>query len=229
MFVDRYYIFLVIPAFIFSLITQFRVKSTFEKYRGVYNSRFMSGAQVSRMLLDRYGLYDVEVEPVAGELTDHYDPRTKTVRLSENVYYSTSLAALGVAAHETGHAIQHSVGYVPLALRSGLVPVANIGSAVGPYLAIFGLMLNIQPLIQLGIILFTGAVAFYLITLPVEFNASSRAIHMLKAECALNYTEIQPARKVLNAAAMTYVASAAVAMANLLRFVFLTGSRNEEG
>jgi len=225
---DMYYIILVLPAFIFSLFAQFKVTSTFRKYSDMSNSRYMTGAQASRMILDRHGLYDVGVEPVPGELTDHYDPRTKTVRLSESVYYSTSLAALGVAAHETGHAVQHASGYMPLALRSSLVPVANIGSSVGPYLAMFGLMLNMPYLLQLGIILFIGAVAFYLITLPVEFNASKRAIQMLKGEYVLNYAEIQPVKKVLGAAAMTYVASATVAMANLLRLVLLAGSRDEE-
>jgi len=225
---DIYYLILVLPAFLYSLFAQFKVTSTFRKYSDMPNSRYMTGAQASRMILDRNGLYDIGVEPVPGELTDHYDPRTKTVRLSESVYYSTSLAALGVAAHETGHAVQHASGYMPLALRSSLVPVANIGSAVGPYLAMFGLMLNMPYLLQLGIILFTGAVAFYLITLPVEFNASKRAIQMLKGEYVLNYAEIQPVKKVLGAAAMTYVASAAVAMANLLRLVLLAGSRDEE-
>lgn len=228
MLMDMYYIILVLPAFIFSLFAQFKVTSIFRKYSDMPNSRYMTGAQASRMLLDRHGLYDVGVEPVPGELTDHYDPRTKTVRLSESVYYSTSLAALGVAAHETGHAVQHAAGYMPLVLRSSLVPVANIGSAVGPYLAMFGLMLNMPYLLQLGIILFIGAVAFYLITLPVEFNASKRAIQMLKGEYVLNYAEVQPVKKVLGAAAMTYVASAAVAMANLIRLVLLAGSRDEE-
>ncbi|HEY9059282.1 MAG TPA: zinc metallopeptidase [Pseudobacteroides sp.] len=228
MLMDMYYIILVLSAFIFSLFAQFKVTSIFRKYSDMPNNRYMTGAQASRMLLDRHGLYDVGVEPVPGELTDHYDPRTKTVRLSESVYYSTSLAALGVAAHETGHAVQHAAGYMPLVLRSSLVPVANIGSAVGPYLAMFGLMLNMPYLLQLGIILFIGAVAFYLITLPVEFNASKRAIQMLKGEYVLNYAEVQPVKIVLGAAAMTYVASAAVAMANLIRLVLLAGSRDEE-
>lgn len=225
---DIYYLMLVLPAFLYSLFAQFKVTSIFRKYSDMPNSRYMTGAQASRMILDRHGLYDVGVEPVPGELTDHYDPRTKTVRLSESVYYSTSLAALGVAAHEPGNVVQHAVGYMPLALRSSLVPVVNIGSAVGPYLAMFGLMLNMPYLLQLGIILFTGAVAFYLITLPVEFNASKRAIQMLQGEYVLNYAEIQPVKKVLGAAAMTYVASAAVAMANLIRLVLLAGSRDEE-
>ncbi|KNY27285.1 zinc metallopeptidase [Pseudobacteroides cellulosolvens] len=225
---DSYFMLLVFPAFIFAIFSQFKVKSTFKKYSQMSNSRNMTGAQVSRMILDRHGLYDVSVEPIEGRLTDHYDPRTKRVRLSENVYYSTSLAAIGVAAHETGHAVQHAVGYAPLGLRSSLVPIANIGSTLGPYLAIFGLMFNMQYLLQLGIILFTGAVAFYLITLPVEFNASRRAVNMLRGEYVLSHNEIPPVKKVLNAAAMTYVASAAVAMASLLRLLLLAGARGEE-
>ncbi|HEX9060472.1 MAG TPA: zinc metallopeptidase [Clostridia bacterium] len=227
MFMDKYYILLVIPAFIFSILAQIKVKSTFDKFSKVYSRRNITGAQISRMMLDRNGLTDVDVESVEGQLTDHYDPRTKTVRLSQSVYNSTSLAAVGVAAHETGHALQHSTGYVPLELRSGLVPVANIGSAVGPYMALFGLMFNMHSLLELGIVLFAAAVAFYIITLPVEFNASRRAVEMLKTEYAFEYSEIQPIIKVLKAAAMTYVASAAVAMANLLRLMLLAGSRDE--
>jgi len=225
---DIYYLVLVLPAFILAMFSQYKVKSTFKKYSQTSNSRNMTGAQVSRMILDRNGLYDVSVEPVAGSLTDHYDPRTKKVRLSESVYNSTSLAAIGVAAHETGHAVQHAVGYAPLGLRSSLVPVANIGSTLGPYLAIFGLMFQMQFLLNLGIILFTVAVAFYLITLPVEFNASTRAINMLQGEYVLNNNEIPPVKKVLSAAAMTYVASAAVAMASLLRLILLARGRSRD-
>jgi len=225
---DIYYLILVIPAFILALISQYMVKSTFKKYSQSSNSRNMTGAQVARMILDRNGLHDVSIEPVAGDLTDHYDPRNKKLRLSQSVYNSTSLAAVGVAAHETGHAVQHAVGYAPLGLRSGLVPVANIGSTLGPYLAVFGLMFQMQFLFNLGIILFTGAVAFYLITLPVEFNASRRAVSMLQSEYVLSDNEIPPVKKVLSAAAMTYVASAAVAMANLLRLILLSRSRSRD-
>lgn len=227
--IDIYYIILVIPAFIFSLYAQFKVKSTYGKYSKCNNRKGLTGYDIARSVLDASGLYDVQVEAVPGELTDHYDPRTRVVRLSEGVFYSTSIAAVGVAAHEVGHAVQHKIGYAPLAFRSGLVPVANIGSMAGPYMAIIGIIFNWGLLAYLGILLFTLAVAFYMITLPVEFNASARAIKALEGSGMLVHEEIRPARKVLNAAAMTYVASAAVAMAQLLRLILLvTGRRNED-
>jgi len=225
---DIYYLILVVPAFLFSLYAQFKVRSTFERYRKTMIRRGMTGAEVARAILDRNGLYDVQVQPVRGSLTDHYDPRTRVVRLSDAVYYSSSISAVGVAAHETGHAIQHRTGYAPLALRSNLVPAANIGSSLGPYLAIFGLILGYDTLVYIGILLFTLAVAFYLVTLPVEFNASRRAIAVLETTGILSYEEVVPARKVLSAAAMTYVASAAVAIASLLRLILLAGNRRRD-
>lgn len=226
---DIYYFILVIPAFLFSLYAQFKVKGTFRKFSNSRNVRGYTGASVAREILDSNGLYDVGVEAVPGELTDHYDPRTKVVRLSSSVYHSASVSAIGVAAHETGHAIQHKEGYTALGLRSSLVPVAGIGSTIGPYMAIFGFMFSWPILINLGILLFTVAVAFYLITLPVEFNASRRAIAVLSTKGILNESEIGPTKKVLNAAAMTYVASAAVAMANLLHLILSFGrSRDSE-
>lgn len=225
---DPYYLLLVVPAFIFALYAQFRVKSTFGKYRRILNRRGLTGADVARAILDNNGLYDVSVQQNPGELTDHYDPRTRIVRLSETVYGSTSVAAIGVAAHETGHAIQHKVGYAPLALRSSLVPVANIGTTLGFPLAIFGLFFNWGILLELGILLYTAAVVFLLVTLPVEFNASSRAIETLETTGLLAYDEIEPAKKVLRAAAMTYVAAAAVAIANLLRLLLLASGRRRD-
>lgn len=224
---DIYYMLLVIPAFLFSLYAQFKVKGTFNKYTRVRNSRGMTGAEVARRILDINGLYDIAVERVHGELTDHYDPRKKVVRLSDGVHSSTSVAAVGVAAHETGHALQHKTGYAPLALRSNLVPVARLGSTLGPYIAIFGLIFNYSILIDIGIILFAAAVLFYIITLPVEFNASSRAVEILENDQILGREEIPHARKVLRAAAMTYVASAAVAIASLLRLVLLSNRRRD--
>jgi len=220
------YLILVIPAVLFALYAQFRVKSTFNKYRKVANMRGLTGRDIAREILDRNGLYDVSVERTGGELTDHYDPRKKVVRLSDAVYSSTSVASIGVAAHETGHAIQHQEGYGPLALRNKIVPVASIGSSAGPYLAILGFVVGWEPLVTAGLILFTIAVAFLILTLPVEFNASSRAIEILETTGILSREEIKPARKVLNAAAMTYVASAAVAVANLVRLILLTSSRS---
>ncbi|MFZ5988186.1 MAG: zinc metallopeptidase [Bacillota bacterium] len=224
---DIYYFMLVVPALLFSLYAQFKVKSTFNKYSRVANRKGLTGAEIARAILDRSGLYDVRVEAVAGELSDHYDPRTKVVRLSQVVYGSNSVAAIGVAAHETGHAIQHGNGYAPLVLRSTLVPVAGIGSSLGFPMAIVGIFLGFPMLINLGIILFSAAVAFYIITLPVEFNASSRAIRTLEDTGILNYDEIDPAKRVLSAAAMTYVASAAVALANLLRLILLANRRSD--
>ncbi len=192
---DKYYFILVIPAMLFAFYAQYKVKSTFKKYSRTYNRQGLTGADVARGILDRNGLHSINVEPVKGRLSDHYDPRKKVVRLSEGVYSSRSVAALGVAAHETGHAIQHRDGYAPLVLRSTILPVASIGSGFGPYMAIFGLMLGIDLLINIGIILFSGAVAFYLITLPVEFNASSRAVSVLETEGLLERDELVPARK----------------------------------
>jgi len=226
--IDIYYVILVVPAFLFSLYAQFKVKSTYSKYSKYSNMRGLTGYDIARAVLDRNGLYDVQVQATPGELSDHYDPRTRVVRLSEGVFHSSSVAAIGVAAHETGHAIQHKEGYAPMALRSTLVPVANIGSMAGPYMAIFGIMFGWDGLTNLGILLFTAAVAFYLVTLPVEFNASTRAVRALETSGVLTRDEIEPARKVLRAAAMTYVASAAVAMANLLRLILLSNSRRSD-
>jgi len=223
-----YDIFLVLPTFIFALYAQFKVKSTFNYYSQQNNLRGLTGAEAARMLLDDNGLSDVPVEPVEGELSDHYDPSDRTLHLSESVYGSASVAALGVAAHETGHAIQHKVGYAALGLRGLLVPVANIGSTLGPWMAIGGFFFHIPVLIHLGIILFSCAVAFYLITLPVEFNASSRGLSILASSNILDKDELEPARKVLSAAAMTYVASAAVAMAQLLSLILSLNRRDNE-
>ncbi len=223
---DIYYIILVLPAFLFALYAQFKVKGTFRKYMNSRNMRGYTGAMVARKILDSNGLYDITVESIPGELTDHYDPRSRVVRLSEPVYASTSISAIGVAAHETGHAIQHNEGYSALSLRTRLVPIAGIGSSVGPYMAILGLMFNWSFFINLGIILFTGAVAFYLVTLPVELNASKRALTILETKGLLASNEIILTKKVLSAAAMTYVASAAVAMANLFRLILLNRRRN---
>jgi len=224
-YMDRYYLILVVPALLISLLAQIGVKGTFNKYSRVGSSNNMTGAEVARYLLKSNGIYDVQVTQVGGNLTDHYDPRQKVLRLSDSTYSSTSVAAIGVAAHETGHAIQHSVKYAPLALRSTLVPVANIGSSVGPYIAILGLFLAWPVIIDLGLLLFGGAILFYLVTLPVEFNASSRAIASLDSTGLLMKDELRSAKKVLNAAAMTYVASALVAVASFLRLLLLAGQR----
>lgn len=220
--------FLVLIGVVLSLIASGRVKSTFSKYSQVRNSRGITGAQAAEQVLRTAGVYDVRIERVGGNLTDHYDPRTKVLRLSDSVYGQTSVAAVGVAAHECGHAIQHAKGYAPLKLRSTLVPIANFGSKIAWPLIIFGLFIRGESstlLINLGIIAFLGAVVFQLITLPVEFNASNRAIRMIADSGMMYGEEIKGAKKVLSAAALTYVASAATAILQLLRILILTGGR----
>ena len=222
---DLYYLILVVPTLLLSMWAQFKVKSTFDKYSKVQCSNRITGLDAAALLMKTNNINDVQVEAVKGSLTDHYDPSAKKLRLSEPVYGSTSIAAVGVAAHETGHAIQHAVKWGPLVMRSTLVPVANIGSSIGPWLAIAGLALSFPFLINIGIILFSGAVLFYLITLPVEFNASNRAIAILHSNNVLTAEELKGVKKVLSAAALTYVASALTAIANLLRLFLLSRRR----
>ncbi|WHH59897.1 zinc metallopeptidase [Petroclostridium sp. X23] len=221
--IDMYYIILVMPAVLFALYAQSKVQGTFNKYLNVRNVRGYTGAYIAREILDSQGLHDVRVEMTNGHLTDHYDPRSKVVRLSQSVYSSTSVGAVGVAAHETGHAIQHQVSYAPLAFRNSLVPVASLGSSAAIPLAILGLIVGWEPLVYFGIIMFTAVVAFQVITLPVEFNASSRALEILETKGLLSREELVPTKKVLNAAALTYVAAAAVGIANLLRLLLIAG------
>lgn len=225
MFFDQYYLIFVVPALILSLIAQASVSSTFSRWSKVTTRRNISGKEAAALLLRVNSISDVNIEPVAGKLTDHYSPTEKKLRLSEPVYNATTIAAVGVAAHETGHAIQHKVGYAPLWLRSTLVPIANLGSGIGPYMVIAGLIFSVPPLTNLGILLFSGAVLFYLITLPVEFNASRRAVAILRQNAVLSEEELGGVKKVLTAAAMTYVASALTAVASLLRLVFLSRNR----
>ena len=223
--IDSYYLILVVPTILLSLWAQFKVKSTFAKYSNVRCSKGINGAQAAQLLLQANSISNVSVENVAGSLTDHYDPKNHVLRLSQPVYGQATIAAVGVAAHETGHAIQHARGYGPLGLRSVLVPVANIGSSIGPWLAIAGLAMSFDFLLTIGIMLFAGAVAFYLITLPVEFNASSRAMAILAQNNVLSDEELRGVRKVLSAAAMTYVASALTALMSLVRLILLSQRR----
>ena len=222
---DLSYLILIVPTLLLSMWAQFKVKSTFDKYSKVQCSQGITGVAAAALLMRVNNISDVKVEAVSGSLTDHYDPSAKKLRLSEPVYGSATIAAVGVAAHETGHAIQHAVKWGPLVMRSTLVPAANIGSSFGPTLAIAGLVLSFPALINIGIILFSGAVLFYVVTLPVEFNASSRAIAILRANNVLTNEELKGVKKVLSAAAMTYVASALTAVANLLRLVLLSRRR----
>ncbi len=218
---------LLIPALLLSLWAQMRVRSTFERFSQVQARGGVTGAQVARMLLDRFGLSSVPVNHVQGNLTDHYDPRDRTLSLSDSVYSSSSIAAIGVAAHEVGHAIQHSEGYAPLMFRNRVAPVVGLVSNMAIPLFFIGLLMRGQFLMNLGIVLFLGAVVFHLVTLPVEYNASSRAITILNGTGALAQDELNGARSVLNAAAWTYVAAALMSVLQLVRLLVLRGSSRD--
>lgn len=221
--------FLVIIGALLSLAASARVKTTFAKYSRVRSLSGMTGAQAAERILHSAGIHDVAVLHVNGNLTDHYDPRNKTLKLSDNVYGQSSVAAIGVAAHECGHAIQHNDGYVPLRLRSAIVPVANIGATISWPLILIGLFLGYsQTLINIGIILFSCAVLFQIVTLPVELNASARAVRILDETGILYGEEVTHTKKVLGAAALTYVAAAAASILQLLRLVILFGGRNRD-
>ena len=222
MYFDIYYLIFIIPAMIISLIAQSRVTSTFNKYNSVLNRRGYTGAQVARKILDANGLTNVSIEHVSGNLSDHFDPRTNVVRLSDSTYNSTSVGAVGVAAHEVGHAIQHSTGYFPIKVRAAIIPVTNLGSSLSWPLFFLGLMLGFPILTDIGILLFCAVVVFQLVTLPVEFNASRRAMTTLEDDRILQDDELKGARKVLTAAAMTYLAALITAIANLLRLLALS-------
>ena len=225
MFFDIYYLILVVPALLLSALAQIKVKSAFSKYSQINSSGGTSGKSVAEILLRINGISNVRVEKTRGYLSDHYDPAGKTLRLSEQVYSSSSIAAIGVAAHETGHAIQDKERYAPLILRSSLVPIAGIGSSAGSYLAIAGLIFSIKFLVTAGIVLFAVAVLFYIVTLPVEIDASRRALIILENNAILSQEELKGAKKVLTAAAFTYIASALTAVASLLRLILLARDR----
>ena len=227
-YIDRYYILLIIPAMLIALFAQMRVQSTFRQYSRVYSSRGATAAQVARDILDQNGLRQVRIERVSGSLTDHYDPRANVVRLSDPVYGSSSIAAIGVAAHEVGHAIQHAEEYLPLTLRNAIIPVTNLGSRLSIPLILLGLLFSFQPLVELGILAFSLMVVFQLVTLPVEFDASHRALRTLGGEGYLTRDEVAGARSVLTAAALTYVAALITAVAQLLRLVLLFGRRDRD-
>ncbi len=222
MWIDWPYIVLVVPMLIISLWAQIKVKSTYQKYSTVYSRSGMTAEVAVRKILDSNGLFHVGITRVPGELTDHYDPRSNTIALSDSVYGNTSVAAIGVAAHEAGHAIQHAVGYGPIKLRTALVPVTNIGSRLAMPLFIIGLLLANQALAYAGIILFSLTVVFQLVTLPTEFNASHRAVKALE-NGYFNDEELKGTKKVLSAAAMTYLAALFVALASLLRLLIIVG------
>ncbi|WP_051688466.1 zinc metallopeptidase [Butyrivibrio sp. AE2032] len=223
--IDPMYILTLIMAVV-CMIASARVSSVYKKYNRVRSMSGLTGAQAAVEILRRNGITDVTVQHVSGELTDHYDPRSKVVNLSDATFSSPSVAAIGVAAHECGHVLQHHTGYVPLQIRTAIVPVANIGSKAGIPIIIAGMIFSYSPLITIGIWVFSLAVAFQVITLPVEFNASRRAMEMLQEYGILTAEEAGSTRKVLSAAAMTYVASAASAVIQLLRLVMLNNRRD---
>ncbi len=232
---DWTYFVYILPALILTMYAQNKVNTTFNQYSSVTSSSGYTGAEVARILLNSAGINDVTIEHIRGSLTDHYDPKSKVLRLSDSVYSSHSIAALGVAAHETGHAIQHNRGYVFLTFRNNIFPLVSFSSRLsGPLIMLgffLGLFLNssfANTILLLGIILFGASVLFQIVTLPVEFNASSRAIDMLEENHILSTNEITPAKKVLSAAALTYVASAAVAVASLLRYLVLFNRRRND-
>lgn len=229
MFYDPTYI-LVMIGVVICLLASAKMNSTFSKYSRVRSHSGMTGKEAAEALLHREGIYDVRVEYVAGNLTDHYDPRSKVLHLSDATYQQTSVAAIGVAAHECGHAIQHARGYAPLSIRSALVPVANFGSSIAWPLIIIGLIMNSQTsqlFLNLGVIAFSMAVLFQIVTLPVEFNASRRALKILGNTGMLYPDEVRETRKVLTAAALTYVAGAASAILQLLRLIMISNSRRD--
>lgn len=225
---DMTYIMLVLPAFILSIIAQIAVKSAYSKYSKVRNMSNLTGAQAAYKVLQYYNITDVRIEQCAGKLTDHYDPRKNVIRLSEGVYGSSSVAAVGIACHEAGHAAQHAMGYSPIKIRNSIIPICKIGSYAGIPLALAGYFLSIEPLVWVGLLLYSFIMIFQLATLPVEFNASMRAVKVIDEVGLLRSAEeINGVKKVLTCAAMTYVAALAVALANLLRFVILLTGRKK--
>ena len=226
--IDWTYILVLIGA-VLSLLASAKVNSTFNKYKRIRSASGMTGAEAAERILHQNGIYDVGIEHISGNLTDHYDPRSKMLRLSDATYSSTSVAAIGVAAHECGHALQHKEEYAPLKLRTAIVPAANIGSRLGIPIILLGVILGSSSLlINIGIWVFSLAVLFQIVTLPVEFNASSRALHMVEQYGILGSNEVVHTKKVLSAAAMTYVAAAASSILQLLRLILLFGRRNND-
>lgn len=220
---DIYYFILVIPVFIISLIIQAKMKSTFSQYSRVVNSRRITGAQAAEMVLRYYNIQDVRIERINGSLTDCYDPMSKVIKLSDSVYDNPSIAAVGVACHEAGHAAQHAEKYMPIRIRNYILPVCNIGSKISIPLLIAGVIFSARPIIWIGIGLFAFTAIFQTVTLPVEFNASNRALNVIESTGILSYEEKRGAGKVLKMAAMTYVAALAMSLAQLLRLILRYG------
>jgi len=222
---DSLYLILVLPAIVFSMWAQFKVKSSFKKYSNQRTSNGLTGAGAAQAVLDNAGVNGVRIERIQGSLTDHFDPRDNVIRLSDDVYGTPSVAAVGVAAHEAGHAIQYAHSYFPMKIRSAIIPMTNVGSKLSMPLILIGLFLNMTGLINVGIILFGAVVLFQLVTLPVECNASRRAISILDKSGILVKEEVPASRKVLTAAALTYVGALAVSLAQLIRLIAIAGRR----
>ncbi len=222
---DYYYLILVVPALIISLLAQLNVKNVYASMAKVKNSKNLTGAQAALNVLSYYGIHNVRVEVTGGKLTDHYDPRTNVIRLSPEVYSGSSIASVGIACHEAGHAAQHAQNYAPIKIRNSILPFANIGSSMGFTIAIIGYFMGLDLIVNIGIILFAAVVLFQLVTLPVEFNASSRALKVIGETNMLYDDEIPKARKVLRAAAMTYIASLLVSIMSLLRLILRTNRK----
>lgn len=225
---DTYYWIILVPAMLIALVAQINVSSTFNRYSRIAGRRGLTGAQAAEEVLKAHGVYGVQITRGSGRLTDHYDPRSNVIRLSDSVYDSTSIAAVGVAAHEAGHAVQYAQDYGPIKLRGAIIPVCNFSSQISILLIILGFVLYSRPLFAVGVILFAVATVFQVVTLPVEFNASRRAIHSLRDTNLLDEQELRGAKKVLGAAAMTYVAALLVSIAHLLRYLLLFGSRRRD-
>lgn len=224
---DYTYLVFVLPALLIALVAQIKVKTTFRKYAKVMNARGLSGAEVAAKILSSNGVLDVAVQRVSGNLTDHFDPTARVIRLSQSVYDSHSVAAVGVAAHEAGHALQYAEDYFPIRLRAAIIPITKVGSALSWPLIILGLVFSFGILVNIGIILFSVVTLFQLVTLPVEFNASRRALNILQQQGILAPEELGGARKVLTAAAMTYVAALLVSVMQLLRLIALFSNRRD--
>lgn len=224
-YLDKYYLILVVPAIVLSLVAQMLVKKTYGKWSRVRNSRNITGATAAQRVLSYYGINNVQIGQSSGKLSDHYDPRSNIIRLSPEVYSGSSIAAVGIACHEAGHAAQHAENYLPIKIRNKILPIANLGSSFGVMLAVIGYFLGFGILVDIGIVLFASVVAFQLITLPVEFNASRRAVNVISETQLLLSEEQSGAKKVLTAAAMTYVASLLVSVASLLRLILRFNNR----
>ena len=224
LFMDFRFLYILLPAIVLGLYAQFKVKSTYSKYSKVNNSRGWTAAQVARKILDDNGLYDVQIAHISGSLTDNFNPKTMTVSLSDTVYSSSSVAAIGVAAHECGHAVQHAEQYLPIKIRSALVPVTNFGSSIGFIVLAAGLIFSNYSIAMFGVLLYSLMAVFQLVTLPVEYNASSRALKTLEQSLILDDEEVGMAKKVLSAAALTYVAALVSTLATILRLLLIVNS-----